>query len=119
MAVGCVVEFWTITIESGPGRANSKITVEFVGSGKYTEPPAITMPALPSALLSLLINGVNHVSNKNIVSLETSWKNNVRMDGGFKPGYGFQTPSDGTRGGIRAVAKETFSQVMSRALFAS
>jgi len=45
MAVGCVVEGWTVSIGSGPGRANSKITVEFVGSGKVTEPSGITMPA--------------------------------------------------------------------------
>src|SRR5579884_4247490 len=38
MAVGCSVEGWTITIGSGPGRANSKITVEFISSGKVTEP---------------------------------------------------------------------------------
>lgn len=107
MAVGCVVEGWTITIGSGPGRANSKITVEFVGSGKYTEPSAITMPAatveklLPSASLSLSINGVNYVSNKNIVSLETGWKNNVRMDAGFYPGSGFQNAGDATSGAIR------------------
>ena len=35
------------------------------------------------------------------ISLETSWKNNVRMDGGFYPGSGFQTPGDGTSGAIR------------------
>jgi hypothetical protein len=86
MAVGCVVEGWTISIGSGPGRANSKITVEKL---------------LPSASLALTINGVNYVSNKNIVSLETSWKNNVRLDGGFYPGSGFQTPGDGTSGAIR------------------
>ena len=40
MAVGCAVEGWTITVGSGPGRANSKINVEFVGSGKLTEPSA-------------------------------------------------------------------------------
>jgi hypothetical protein len=56
---------------------------------------------LPSASLSLSINGVNYVSNKNIVSLEASWKNNVRMDGGFYPGSGFQTPGDATSGAIR------------------
>src|SRR5579885_2874135 len=104
MAVGCVVEGWTITIGSGPGRANSKITIEFAGSGKVTEPSGIVMPAatleklLPSASLALTINGVNYVSNKNIVSLETSWKNNVRLDGGFYPGSGFQTPGDGASG---------------------
>ncbi|MDX2150915.1 MAG: hypothetical protein SFV54_09285 [Bryobacteraceae bacterium] len=107
MAVGCVVEGWTIAIGSGPGRANSKITVEFVGSGKAAEPSGITMPAatleklLPSASLALTINGVNYVSNKNIVSLETSWKNNVRLDSGFYPGSGFQSPGDATSGAIR------------------
>ena len=107
MAVGCVVEGWTISIGSGPGRANSKITVEFVGSGKTPQPSGITMPAatleklLPSASLALTVNGVNYVSNRNIVSLETSWKNNVRLDSGFFPGSGFQTPGDATSGAIR------------------
>jgi hypothetical protein len=56
---------------------------------------------LPSASLALTISGVNYVSNRNIVSLETSWKNNVRLDGGFYPGSGFQTPGDGASGAIR------------------
>ena len=104
---GCAVEGWTISIGSGPGRANSKINVEFHGSGKLTEPSAITMPAatveklLPSASLTLTINGVDYVTSKNIVSLETSWKNNIRMDAGFYPGSGFQTPGDATTGAIR------------------
>jgi hypothetical protein len=107
MAVGNAVESWTITIGSGPGRANSKITVEFAGSGKYVEPSGIAMPAatleklLPSASLALSINGVDYVTNKNIVSLETSWKNNIRLDSGFFPGSGFQTAGDGTTGAIR------------------
>jgi len=107
MAVGCAVEGWTITIGSGPGRANSKITVEFVGSGKLTEPSGIALPAatleklLPSASLALSINGTDYVTNKNIVSLETSWKNNIRLDGGFFPGSGFQTAGDATTGAIR------------------
>ncbi len=107
MAVGCAIEGWTISIGSGPGRANSKINVEFVGSGKLTEPSEIVVPAatleklLPSASLALTINGVNYVSNKNIVSLETSWKNNILLDAGFYPGSGFQTPGDATTGAIR------------------
>jgi hypothetical protein len=107
MAVGCSVEGWTITIGSGPGRANSKISVEFAGSGKMTEPSGITLPAaiaeklLPSASLALSINGVDYVTNKNIVSLEASWKNNIRMDQGFYPGSGFQTAGDATSGAIR------------------
>jgi hypothetical protein len=107
MAVGCAIEGWTISIGSGPGRANSKINVEFVGSGKMTEPSGIVVPTatleklLPSASLALSINGVNYVSSKNIVSLETSWKNNILLDAGFFPGSGFQTAGDATSGAIR------------------
>jgi hypothetical protein len=107
MAVGCAVEGWTITVGSGPGRANSKITVEFVGSGKLTDPSGITLPAatleklLPSASLALSINGTDYVTNKNVVSVETSWKNNIRLDAGFFPGSGFQTTGDATTGAIR------------------
>ena len=41
------------------------------------------------------------MTNKNIVSLETGWKNNIRMDAGFFPGSGFQTAGDGSTGAIR------------------
>lgn len=107
MAVGCVVEGWSITIGSGPGRANSKISVEFGGSGRLTQPSGITLPAatveklLPSASLALSVNGEDYVTNKNIVSLETSWKNNIRMDAGFFPGSGFQASGDASSGAIR------------------
>src|SRR5690606_8036909 len=86
----------------------SKITVEFAGSGKVIDSATgITMPAataeklLPAASLTLSINGVDYVTNKNIVSLETGWKNNIRMDAGFFPGSGFQTAGDGSTGAIR------------------
>lgn len=108
MAVGCAVESWQISVGSGPGRANSKITIEFVGSGKVVDSgTGIVMPGatpehlLPSASLALTINGVNYVSNKNIVSLETGWKNNIRLDAGFFPGSGFQTDGDASTGAIR------------------
>jgi hypothetical protein len=77
------------------------------GVRKYTDPSGITLPAqtveklLPSASLTLSINGVDYVTNKNIVSLDTSWKNNIRLDAGFFPGSGFQTPGDGTTGAVR------------------
>lgn len=107
-AAGMAVEAFQISIGSGPGRANSKITVELVGSGKVIDSATgITMPAataeklLPSASLTLSINGVDYVTNKNIVSLETGWKNNIRMDAGFFPGSGFQTAGDGSTGAIR------------------
>ena len=107
-AVGMAIESFQISVGSGPGRANSKISVELVGSGKVIDSATgVTMPAataeklLPSASLTLSINGVDYVSNKNIVSLETGWKNNIRMDSGFFPGSGFQTAGDGSTGAIR------------------
>ena len=51
--------------------------------------------------MALTINGVDYVTNKNIVSLETSWKNNIKMDAGFFPGSGFQTSGDATTGAVR------------------
>ncbi len=106
-AVGCAIESFQIAVGSGPGRANSKIMIEFAGSGKVVEDGGIVMSAatveklLPSASLTLSINGVDYVTNKNIVSLETGWKNNIRMDSGFFPGSGFQTDGDGSSGAIR------------------
>lgn len=64
-------------------------------------PTATVEKLLPSASLTLSINGVDYVTSKNIVSLETGWKNNLRMDAGFFPGSGFQTAGDGSSGAIR------------------
>jgi hypothetical protein len=107
IAIGCVVEGWTLTVGSGPGRANSKLVVDLAGSGKFTDPSGVTIPAatteklLPSASLAATINGVDYVSAKNIVSLEATWKNNIRINEGFFPGSNFQTTNDPTTGAIR------------------
>jgi hypothetical protein len=96
MSVGCAIQDLTLTIASGPGRANAKLVVNYVGSGKRTKPSTITIPAataeklLASASLALSIKGVNYVTAKTIVSLELSWKNNIRLEDGFYPGSGFQ-----------------------------
>jgi len=107
MAVGCVVEGWAITVVPGPGRVNSKILIDIVGSGKHTEPSGITLPAataeklLPAASVTAIINGVDYVTAKNLVNLRASWKNNHRLDSGFYPGSGFQDTGDGASGAIR------------------
>ena len=107
MAIGCAVSDWTLTVGSGPGRANSKLVANYAGSGKHLSPSAITLPAatveklLPSASLLCTINGVDYVTNKNIVSLEATWKNNLRLDAGFFPGSGFQEDGDATSGAVR------------------
>lgn len=107
MCVGCAIEGWTLTVGSGPGRANSKLVVDIIGSGKLTEPSAISLPSatsenlLPSASLSATINSVDYVTAKNFVSLEASWKNNHMLDDGYYPGSGFQTAGVATSGALR------------------
>jgi hypothetical protein len=84
------------TIGSGPGRANSRITINFAGSGKLVEPSGITLPAgttehlLPGASAQVTINGEDYVTSRNLVSLELGFKNNLRLDSGFYPGSGTQ-----------------------------
>ena len=96
MAIGCAIEGWNLSIASGPGRANSKLVVDIVGSGKHLVPSGIAIPAataellLPSSSISCEINGVDYVTNKNIVSLDVTWKNNLHVDSGFFPGSGMQ-----------------------------
>ncbi len=106
MAIGCAIEDWTLTVGSGPGRANSKLVVNYAGSGKHAKPSGIELPAaiveklLPSASLACTINGHDYVTAKNFVSLTASWKNNLRLDSGFYPGSGFQGATADT-GAIR------------------
>jgi len=107
MMVGCAVNDFNIAVGSGPGRENSKITINFVGSGKLVAPSAITLPAataehlLPSAAVALSVIGMDYVALKRIVSLEFGWNNNIALDQAFYPGCGFQDAGDGTSGAIR------------------
>ena len=96
-AVGCVISDFAITLASGPGRANAKVTANFIGSGKVVRPSTITIPSavseefLNSASAAITINGVNYVTNKNFVMLEQTWNNSVRDQTGFYPGSGTDT----------------------------
>ncbi len=99
MFVGVVVEGWTLNLNSGPGRQNAQLNIECVGTGKITEPSAITIPSpmtqhsLNAGSASIVINGVNYVSTRNFVSAEIAWRNAHRLDSGFYPGSG--TDGDG------------------------
>lgn len=106
MAIGCAIQDFTLTIASGPGRANSKLVVNFVGSGKHASPSSIVIPnattekLLASASLAMTVNSVDYVTAKKIVNLELTWRNNLRTDAGFYPGSGFHT-TDPTSGAVR------------------
>ena len=72
--VGCAIEDFTYQFNYGPGRASSKMTVNWVGSGLLTTPSGITVPALTTennmlaASMSLSVNGVDYVATKRILS---------------------------------------------------
>ncbi len=94
--VGCAIEDFTYTWTYGPGRASSKMTVNWVGSGLLTTPSGVTVPALTTennmlaASMALTVNGVDYVSTKRILSGSLSWKNNLLLNQGFYPGSGLQ-----------------------------
>jgi hypothetical protein len=110
-----VVDKFTMSLKSGPGRANSKLTIDLKGSGKKTEPSGLTFPTktrvhlLPSASLTCAINGTDYVSTKNFVSSDLTWDNNTRA--GYFPGSGFQIAGDPTSGAVEGrqeFGKRTF-----------
>jgi hypothetical protein len=94
--VGCAIEDFTYQFNYGPGRASSKMTVNWVGSGLLTAPSGITVPALTAennmlaAGMSLSVNGVDYVATKRILSGSIGWKNNLLLNAGFYPGSGLQ-----------------------------
>lgn len=101
---GMVVDKWNFTLAKGAGRANSKIEIDLVGTGKVDLASALTMPAktpvhlLPAASLTCTINGTNYITAKTFESAQFSWDNNLRD--GYFPGSGFQTPGDPTSGQV-------------------
>jgi hypothetical protein len=94
--VGCVISDFTITLMSGPGRANAKVVANFMGCGRIVSPSTITVPNslsemfLNAASAAITINGVNYVSSANFVMLEQTWNNSVRDASGFYPGSGVE-----------------------------
>jgi hypothetical protein len=94
--IGCAIEEWLYQFNYGPGRASSRMTVNWVGSGKVTSPSEITVPALTAeknmlaASMALNVNGVDYVGTKRILSGAVGWKNNLLLNAGFFPGSGLQ-----------------------------
>lgn len=94
--IGCALEEVQYQFNYGPGRASSKCNIQWIGSGKLTQPSGITVPALIpetnilAAGMSLTVNGVDYVSSKRILSGTIGWKNNLMEKQGFFPGSGTQ-----------------------------
>jgi hypothetical protein len=95
--VGMCVNEFTITLESGPGRNNSRMVAGFVGTGQFITPSAIVIPAqTPEHLLNaagaavLTINGIDYLLGGSFISAEFRWNNNIRLETGIFPGSGTQ-----------------------------
>jgi len=95
--IGVVVNDWTLTMESGPGRANCRVAVNCVGSGRTAAPSGVTpWPALTAehflnaASATINIMGTDYVLAQTFVSCEVRWNNNVRLPSGLYPGSGTQ-----------------------------
>jgi hypothetical protein len=94
--IGCVVGEWTLTMSSGPGRANCRVACTFPGSGRVQIPGISPLPLvmqehfLNAAGAHITINGIDYVLSASFISLEFRWNNNVRLDTGLYPGSGTQ-----------------------------
>jgi hypothetical protein len=95
--IGLVVNDWTLTMESGPGRANCRVALNCVGTGRSAAPSGITpWPAvtaehfLNAASATISILGIDYVLNASFISAEFRWNNNVRLPSGYYPGSGTQ-----------------------------
>jgi hypothetical protein len=95
--VGMVVNDWTLNMESGPGRANCRVSVNLVGTGKTVAPSGITpWPTvtaehfLNAASATINILGMDYVLAATFISLDFRWNNNVRLPSGLYPGSGTQ-----------------------------
>jgi len=94
--IGNVVGDWTLTMSSGPGRANCRVSCTLPGSGRAQSPGLTPLPAviaehfLNAAGASIVINGIDYVMSQTFMSLEFRWNNNVRLDTGYFPGSGTQ-----------------------------
>lgn len=92
--IGCVVDGFTISFNNGPSRENSTLALDIVGTGKTVSPSTLTIPAvgtlhrLNAGSFGVTILTTNYVTGGRIVSMEMSWRNNVRLDQGFFIGSG-------------------------------
>jgi hypothetical protein len=120
--IGLVVNDWTLTMESGPGRANCRVSVNCVGTGKaenpsgYTPWPTVeTEHFLNAASASINIVGQDYVLTASFISLEFRWNNNVRLPSGLYPGSGTQN-GYAIRGRMEYGMRESSLRFVARAL---
>lgn len=121
-SIGMVVNDFTLTMESGPGRANCRVTANFIGTGNVKIPSGITpWPALETehflnaASAAITIGGIDYVLGGGFISLTFSWNNNVRTDSGYYPGSGVDANGFAIRGRMEYNTRECTLAFVARA----
>ena len=101
---GMVITGFTISLESGPGRNNARLSIDMAGTGRIVSPSAIVIPPvtqehfLNAASASIEINGIDYVAEKSFISAEITWQTNPRLDTGYYPGSGVDDNGFALRG---------------------
>lgn len=104
----CAVDEVTLEIRRGPGLANCRCTVSFLGTGKMVEPSGIDMTEvsaptehiLPAGSAAITIAGTDYVAGGKLEELAITWRNNIRRDSRYYIGSGYQTDGDGLSGQV-------------------
>ena len=120
--LGCAIEELVWEFDTIPGRASSKATVNWVGSGKLTTPSGVSVPAVTadhymlsqSASISILTE--DYAANKAIVSGRIGWKNNLTAR--YFPGSGLQNGA-AIAGALESVKRQVTFEFTSRLRAAS
>lgn len=118
--VGMVLNTFSLTMESGPGRANCKLVIGAVGTGQIANPSGLVLPAntpehfLNAASATINIGGIDYVLAQSFISLAFNWNNNVRLPSGFYPGSGTQN-GFAVRGRMEYASREFTCQFKARA----
>lgn len=113
--IGCAIAGWSLSVQSGPERANCRVRVRVVGTGRETRPSGIalgtfTVPTdLLAASLELSALSVDYVATKRINSLELSWENSALAR--FYPGSGVQN-GFGVAGAVEMTPGRAYSLSM-------
>ena len=124
MFVGCALEDFAFDFNYGPGRASAKLTANWVGSGKLTQPSGIVVPAtlaenyMLSQSATVSIVTVDYVANGTILAGSIGWKNNLLLGAGFYPGSGLQSGA-AIRGRMEIGARVPTLQFTARLLSSS
>jgi hypothetical protein len=98
LLVGCALDSFTLRMQLGTARDAAKITANWIGSGRYTTPSSIVIPALTTThdlniggATVLELCGVNYYSNARLNWFELTVANSLVRDSNYTLGGGQQS----------------------------